>query len=258
MSSLSRRGLLSALGGLGGAAIVARAPSASAFGDAGAFHPRLLTLEGAEVPDAATRSAASRWSLEVARRTSAPARLEVKVARPSALLEEPFVLWSGRRAPPAVEAADLRRLREYLRLGGSIVVDDRDPARGEFGRGVRGVLARALPDAAVVELPAAHVLYKSFYLLDGPSGLVAGPPTLSGIVRGKSLQVVFLSHDLLGALARTPEDAGWLYQPEPGGAEQRELAIRLAVNLALYVLCSDYKDDQVHAAHVMRRRGGRP
>jgi hypothetical protein len=28
------------------------------------------------------------------------------------------------------------------------------------------------------------------------------------------------------------------------------------VNLAMYVLCSDYKDDQVHAPWLMRRRAG--
>jgi hypothetical protein len=37
--------------------------------------------------------------------------------------------------------------------------------------------------------------------------------------------------------------------------QQRELAIRLAVNIAMYVLCLDYKDDQVHAEELMRRRG---
>ena len=40
----------------------------------------------------------------------------------------------------------------------------------------------------------------------------------------------------------------------PGGDLQRERAIRLAVNVAMYVLCSNYKDDQVHAPFLMRRR----
>jgi hypothetical protein len=31
----------------------------------------------------------------------------------------------------------------------------------------------------------------------------------------------------------------------------------LAVNIAMYVLCSDYKDDQVHAPWLMRRRAQR-
>jgi hypothetical protein len=44
------------------------------------------------------------------------------------------------------------------------------------------------------------------------------------------------------------------FEVEPRGEAQRERAVRLAVNLAMYVLCSNYKDDQVHAPFLMRRR----
>ena len=37
---------------------------------------------------------------------------------------------------------------------------------------------------------------------------------------------------------------------------QRERVTRMAVNVAMYVLCSTYKDDQVHAPALMRRRSG--
>ena len=46
----------------------------------------------------------------------------------------------------------------------------------------------------------------------------------------------------------------WERSVVPGGDLQRERAIRLAVNIAMYVLCSNYKDDQVHAPFLMRRR----
>ena len=46
----------------------------------------------------------------------------------------------------------------------------------------------------------------------------------------------------------------YLLKVTPGGEIQREYAIRLAVNIAMYVLCSNYKDDQVHAPFLMRRR----
>jgi hypothetical protein len=44
----------------------------------------------------------------------------------------------------------------------------------------------------------------------------------------------------------------------PGGDGQRERAIRLAVNVSMYALCSNYKDDQVHAPFLMRRRALAP
>ena len=77
---------------------------------------------------------------------------------------------------------------------------------------------------------------------------------MEAIFQGKRVQVLFSKHDLLGALARTT-GAGWTLDVESGTLRQRELAVRMAINIALYVLCSDYKDDQVHAKALMRRRG---
>ncbi len=227
--------------------------SAYAFGDAGAFHPRLLRA-GNHPPLGLRESGAGRWSWELVRRTSAPARLvpaEVSADRP-ALQAEPFALWAGEADPGALSAAEVRGLARFLLLGGVLVVDDSNPALGAFGRGARRELSRVLPESAPVRLDPSHVVYKTFYIVDRPVGRVLGPPEIEAIVRGKNAQVLFLQHDLLGALARSGE--GFAFETEPGGAEQREHAIRLAVNIAMYVLCSDYKDDQVHAPFLMRRR----
>jgi len=119
-------------------------------------------------------------------------------------------------------------LTRFVRLGGVLVVDDSNPAVGAFGRGARRELSRVLPESAPVRLDPSHVVFKTFYIVDRPVGRVLGPPELEAIVRGKSAQVLFLQHDLLGALARSGE--GFAFETEPGGAEQREHAIRLAVN----------------------------
>ena len=137
---------------------------------------------------------------------------------------------------------------------GVLFVDDSNPEVGAFGRSVRRELERVLPESPIVRLPAQHVLYKSYYLLDRPFGRVEGPPFLEAITGGKMLRVVLSSHDVIGAMAQQ-RGGGWTFTVEPGGQQQRELAMRLAVNLAMYVLCLDYKDDQVHAEELMRRRG---
>ena len=98
-----------------------------------------------------------------------------------------------------------------------------------------------------------NVVFRSFYLLKRAVGRIDGPPKLDAIVRAGNVQVIFSAHDLCGALARS--DSG--IQPvavTPGGELQRERAVRMAVNIAMYVLCSNYKDDQVHAPFLMRRR----
>lgn len=226
---------------------------ASAFGDGGAFHPRLLRA-GNHPPLGVRSSGAGRWSWELVRRTSAPARLvasEVAADQP-ALQAEPFAIWAGDSDPGPLSTAEVRGLTRFMRLGGVLVVDDSNPTSGAFGRGARRELARVLPESAPVRLDPGHVIFKTFYIVDRPVGRVLGPPDVSAIVRGKNTQVIFLEHDLLGALARSGE--GFALETEPGGLQHREHAVRLAVNIAMYVLCSDYKDDQVHAPFLMRRR----
>lgn len=208
-------------------------------------------------------TAPGRWAWEIVRRTSAPARLvstEVAADDPK-LLDEPFAVWAGAADVAPLSTPELRGIQRYLDLGGVLLVDDSDPAGGVFGRAARRELLRAVPESPIVRLKARaggdsgqeHVIYKSYYLLDRPVGRFQGPPYVEGIVRGRDAQIIFLSHDLLGALARTP-DGSWKFPVEPNEAD-REYAIRFAVNLAMYVLCSNYKDDQVHAQALMRRRG---
>jgi hypothetical protein len=239
---------------LGLAALFAlRAAPARAFGGAGAFHPRLLTVGGQRV-DPARAEAAARWAWELVRRTSAPARIVTTFVAPDQqeLLTEPFVVWAGTGEIQPLARSEVRGLRQFLKLGGVMVVDDADPGAGTFSQSVKRELRRVLPESPVVKLDPSHVIFKTYYIIDRPVGRELGPTQVEAVVRGKNAQVLLLKHDLLGALAR--RQGAWALPVEPGGEQQRQYAIRLAVNLAMYVLCSDYKDDQVHAPWLMRRR----
>jgi hypothetical protein len=97
------------------------------------------------------------------------------------------------------------------------------------------------------------VLNKTFYLLDRQGGRVAVKPWLEAQSLDGRLAVVYSQNDLGGAWARS--DLGdWEHPCTPGGEPQRETAIRLGVNLAMYALCTDYKDDAVHLPFIMKRR----
>jgi hypothetical protein len=239
---------------LSGLAALAATRTARAFGDVGAFNPRVIVAGGKRL--AAPRSnGPAAWSMELINRTSAPARLvprEVALDR-SELCNEPFAIWAGDGDVGALNVAERRGLSKFIRLGGVLVVDDSNPEQGSFGRSVRRELLRVLPESPPVRLDASHVLYKTFYIVERPVGRVLGPPTIDAIVRGKNAQVLLLAHDLLGALARSDEGS-YSLPTEPSSYEQRQHAMRFAVNIAMYVLCSDYKDDQVHAPFLMRRR----
>ncbi|MBV9945319.1 MAG: DUF4159 domain-containing protein, partial [Myxococcales bacterium] len=164
---------------------------------------------------------------------------------------------SGDAELAPLTGAEIAGLRRFFALGGILLVDDAAPdAKGDpgpFGRAARRELARVIPDAIPVPLATDHVVFRTFYLLRRAEGRLEGPPSLDAIVRGGQAQVLFSEHDLGGALARGAA-GGWEAAVLPGGEVQREHAVRLAVNIAMYVLCSNYKDDQVHAPFLMRRR----
>jgi len=169
------------------------------------------------------------------------------------LLAEPFAYLVGDGPIAPFTASEIGHLRRFFAQGGVLLVDDAAPETGVFGRDARREIGRVLPDSAPIPIGTEHVVFRSFYFIRRPVGRIEGPARLEAIVQGGAARVIFSSHDLAGALAQS--DAGlWSVQVTPGGENQRERAIRLAVNIAMYVLCSNYKDDQVHAPYLMRRR----
>ena len=225
-----------------------------AIGEATAFDARQLVYDGGNAD--ARPTAMRRLAWEVRKRTSVDTRLapsRVRLSDP-ALFDQPFLWWTGDAAFPPIPAADLAALRRFVTLGGFVFVDDASPGERGFDESVRRDLGRAFP-GRLAPLSSAHVLYRSFYLLDRPVGRVVGPDGVEAIVDGGRAAVVYSRHDVGGALAR--DNFGtWEHAVEPGGDRQRELATRFAVNVVLYTLCLDYKDDQVHAPFILRRRGG--
>jgi hypothetical protein len=228
--------------------------SSGAFGEEGVFNPRIL-LTGAARWEGARTTAPSRWSEELVRRTSAPARLIPTTVRADApaLLAEPFVVWGGENDIPPLTAREVAGLQRFILLGGVLFVDDFAPEVGVFTKAAKRELTRVLPDGAPIPVGNENVLFRSFYLLRRPVGRLEGPPKLEVIMRGGQPQVIFSAQDLLGALARSPNGTH-PFSVVPTGEPGREQATRFAVNIAMFVLCSNYKDDQVHAPFLMRRR----
>jgi hypothetical protein len=237
---------------MGAVGSVLAAPSdAHAFGEEGAFNPRVL-LTGKDEWQGRRRTAPARWSQEVVRRTSAPARLSPTSVRADddELLAEPFAVWTGSVAPAPLTRSELYGLRRFFALGGVLLADEQDPQKGAFLAAAKNELKRVVPQGSPIAIGKENVLFRTFYLLERAGGRVNHKPKLEAIVRGGVVQVVFSPNDLLGALAR---GAGGVV-PFEMDSGQREQAVRLAVNVAMYVLCSNYKDDQVHAPFLMRRR----
>lgn len=238
--------------------LTALAPSwARAIGEDGEIDVRIVRYDGGHHRPRDTAPRRLAWELR--KRTSIDARLEpteVRLDDPS-VYRTPFLYWAGDVAFPPLSEREVVGLRRFVTLGGMVLVDDASASRDPegFWGSVRRELARALPDAPIARLPATHTVYRSFYLIDRPVGRVASPEHLDAIVLDDRVAVLLSPLDLGGAWSRDVY-GNWTYPVEPGGDLQRERAIRLGVNVVLYALCLDYKDDQVHAPFIMRRRGG--
>jgi uncharacterized protein DUF4159 len=242
------------LGGLAGALAAAALPrGARALGDASRLAVGHIQHGGNWNP---RPSALRRIGWELIRRTSIETTndaVPVRLDRPG-LHRYPLLYLAGSGAMPALSEPERAALRRHLQYGGFLLVDSADGSDGTgFDASVRRELAKVLPAAPLQPVPRDHVLHKSFYLLDRQGGRVLVKPWMEAQALDGRLAVVYSQNDLGGAWART-EIGDWEYPCTPGGEPQRETAIRIGVNLAMYALCTDYKDDAVHLPFIMRRR----
>ncbi len=201
-------------------------------------------------------SALRRLGWELSRRTSIETSNEPVTVRldRGGLHRHPLLYIAGSGAMPAFSEIERAGLRRHLQYGGFLLVDAADGSDGSgFDASIRRELAKVLPSAPLQPVPRDHVLHKSFYLLDRQGGRVLVKPWMEAQALDGRLAVVYSQNDLGGAWART-ELGDWEYPCTPGGEAQRETAMRLGVNLAMYALCTDYKDDAVHLPFIMRRR----
>ena len=213
-----------------------------------------------------TRVLAARTSAELAQPVGVdPARDE--------LAFYPMLYWPivADRPQPKPEARI--RLAAFMRNGGTVVFDTRDAllARPDGPPTREALWLRTLlggVDVPALEpVPRDHVLTKTFYLLDrivgrtavGQTWIEALPPadTHDRVPRaaraGDDVSPIVIASDDLAAAWASDNSGRPLFPLIPGGARQRELAMRSGVNLVMYTLTGNYKADQVHAKDIIER-----
>ena len=193
---------------------------------------------------------------EVEKRTSIDVASDFPTLAPTheALFDNPMLAMMGDRDFDPLSSAAIEKLRTYLVSGGFLFVDSAEGVLdGPFMSAVRRDLGRMFPDKQLAPIPKDHVLYKSFYLIDDPVGRIDISDELLGIFDSDRLYAVVSQNDVFGALARD-NFGNWKYTVRPGGEDQRERAFRLGINLVMYALCVNYKQDQVHVPFILKRR----
>lgn len=237
------------------AATGARAQDAGAQDGAARMQAAVLALRGLgddDRPRAVTALLAA-----VQRRTAVePDLSSVPRLLPTdpALFDHPLAMLSGDKAFEPLTDREVDALRSYLTSGGMLFVDDRSGvADSAFAKMVRQEMSRVLGGRVFEVLPPDHAVYRSYYLLDRAWGRVEASRDLEAIRVGGRAAVVLSADDLLGACERDALGE-WARPVEPGGSRQREMAIRLGVNVVMYALTLDYKEDLVHLPLILERK----
>ena len=202
-------------------------------------------------------TALRRLAFEIQKRTAIDAVLEPGSTRllPGKMASSPLLYMAGDRPFTPFTDAGLEVLRRYLRLGGTLVVDPAYTPGGDargFQKSIAHLMTHVLPGSIPEKLMPEHVLFRSFYKLNAAVGLRKGSPGLTGYSIDNRVAVIWGDHDMGGAWAR--DNLGnWEYEVS-GGARQRENAFRLGVNIVMYALCGNYKDEAPHKRFPQKER----
>jgi hypothetical protein len=174
----------------------------------------------------------------------------------------PLLYWPVAPDAPPPSGEAVLALNDYMSHGGIILIDTRNGGSGEgFAPGADAALARAsqgLTVPALTPLTSAHVLARSFYLLQDFPGRYDGDTVWVQRDQDRANDsvspVIIGGHDWAAAWAVDAQGRN-PYATLPGGARQRVLAYRFGVNLVMYALTGNYKGDQVHVPALLERLG---
>src|SRR4029077_16588728 len=167
---------------------------------------------------------------------------------------------------------------QFMREGGTILFDTRDaPVAGLAASASPGeaVLRRLLATRAIparAPAPADHVLTKTFYLLKEFPGRWSGgqvwvealppedpnrPPEGAPVAArgGDGVSPIVMGGNAWAAAWARDQRGEPIAAVVPGGEAQREIAIRVGINLVIYAMTGNYKTDQVRVPALLERLG---
>jgi Domain of unknown function (DUF4159) len=192
---------------------------------------------------------------ELMARTSveaAGARREVTLTEGD-LFNYPFLYMAGRYEFDPFSQEEIETLRRFLSYGGFLLIDDALGQQGYgFDKAVRRELQRIFPGNDFKRLPSGHAVLRSYYLMRRIGGVRMASPNLEGINVGTSTPVIYCQNDLGGAWERD-QVGKWTNDCTPGGEAQRKDAFHLGINVILYAMTENYKDDLIHVPFIRKR-----
>jgi hypothetical protein len=169
------------------------------------------------------------------------------------LFHYPFLYLTGKYEFEPFSAEEIDVLRRFLSYGGFLLIDDALGQQGYgFDKAVRREMQRVFPGNEFKRLPAGHAALRSYYLMRRVGGVRIASPTLDGINVGNSTPVIYCQNGL-GAAWERDQAGKWTNACVPGGEAQRRDAFHLGINLILYAMTENYKDDLIHVPFIRKR-----
>ncbi len=180
----------------------------------------------------------------------------------------PLIYWPMEPREKDLSAKALAKLSDYMRSGGTLLVDTRDltigttrDAAGAGQRTLRRLLGR-LDLPPLERVGPNHVLNRAFYLLNGYPGrwdggalwVEAEAPGDAGRA-GDGVSPIILGGNDWAAAWAVDGRGRFLADVSPGGERQREMAFRFGINVVMYALTGNYKTDQIHVPTILKRLG---
>jgi hypothetical protein len=183
---------------------------------------------------------------------AATVRHEIGLSDPD-LFRYPFLYITGKYDFEPFTEAETDNLRLFLSYGGFLLIDDAlgQPGYG-FDKSMRREMKRVFPDHEFKRLPTGHAALRSYYLIRRMGGMKVVAPYLEGMTVGTSTPVVYCQNNLGGAWERD-QLGKWINPCTPGGEQQRREAFHLGVNLILYAMTENYKEDLIHVPFIRKR-----
>lgn len=212
---------------------------------------------GDDTLDATARQGLENLAKTLKKRTSiVPKGVTSLNPEQSTLTFFPLIYWPIGAKQTRYSGQAMQNIQFYLDHGGTILFDTRDQNRST--RTMRNTPnAQALRQITsnlnippITPVPDDHVLGRSFYLLKNyPGRYKAGTlwvEQYSAQGRDNVSSVLIGSNDWASA---------WSAHSGNKSSRQDEMAMRFGINLVMYALTGNYKADQVHIPHILKRLG---
>jgi len=175
-------------------------------------------------------------------------------ATTSGMWKYSMLVLSSAHSFPQLKNGQREAIRSYLDRGGLLFFDNPlGIVDSEFYQSVVKEMSKVLPGRSFKAIPKDDVIFRTFYLLDEVSGRKLSSPNLEGIELDGRWVAIFSFNDLLGAILKS-SNGEYALSVSPYGIMQRRLSERLLLNVLMYSVAVDYKNDAIHLPYILRKR----